>query len=112
MINPDLTMGNSVTPGCLGVFVLIYYFGMSAAVWWVVLSLSWVLAAVPHWSNEWIAKYSFYFHTCSWILPAIQTALVYLFGAVDGDPYTGICYVGNTNINHLLFFVIGKRITI
>lgn len=70
--------------------------------------LSWLLAAVPHWSNEWIAKYSFYFHLSGWVLPMIQTALVYVFGAIDGDPVTGVCYVGNTNSNNLLFFVIGE----
>lgn len=61
-------------------------------------------------SSEWIAKKSFYFHALSWLLPAIQTVLAYLFGAIDGDPVTGVCYVGNTNSNNLLFFVIGNLI--
>lgn len=39
MINSDLLVGNASNFSCLGVFVLIYYFGMSACVWWVVLSL-------------------------------------------------------------------------
>jgi hypothetical protein len=39
MISPELSVGNASHFGCLGVFVLIYYFGMAASVWWVVLSL-------------------------------------------------------------------------
>jgi hypothetical protein len=39
MISPNLLVGNASNFSCLGVFVLIYYFGMAAAVWWVVLSL-------------------------------------------------------------------------
>ncbi|KAI6190100.1 Frizzled/Smoothened family membrane region containing protein [Aphelenchoides bicaudatus] len=102
----NLLIGSASKLSCLGVFVLIYYFGMAAAVWWMVLCLSWVLAAVPHWSSEWIAKKSFYFHLFSWLLPAVQTVLAYLFGAIDGDPITGVCYIGNTNATNLLFFVI------
>jgi hypothetical protein len=40
MLGSDLLLGNSSSSlSCLGVFVLIYYFGMSASVWWVVLSI-------------------------------------------------------------------------
>uniref|UniRef100_A0A914DBR6 Uncharacterized protein n=1 Tax=Acrobeloides nanus TaxID=290746 RepID=A0A914DBR6_9BILA len=96
---------------CMLVFVLIYFFGMAASAWWVILSLSWVLAAVPHWSTEWIAKYSTYFHLFSWLVPGIQTAGVILFNAVDGDPISGICYVGNTDVGNLFSFVIVPLLT-
>lgn len=38
-LSSNLLLGNSSTLGCLGVFFLLYYFGMSSGIWWVVLSL-------------------------------------------------------------------------
>ncbi|KHN76923.1 Frizzled-5 [Toxocara canis] len=90
---------------CQLVFVLVYFFGMAGSVWWVILSLTWVLAAASKWSSEAIASYANYFHLVAWVLPALQTIIVILFGAVDGDPMSGICYVGNTNVTHLRTFV-------
>ncbi|MFH4977638.1 hypothetical protein AB6A40_004347 [Gnathostoma spinigerum] len=91
---------------CQLVFVLVYFFGMAGSVWWVLLSLTWVLAAASKWSSEAIAGYANYFHLTAWLLPAIQTITVIVVGAVDGDPMTGICYVGNTNVTNLQIFVL------
>ena len=107
-----LKTGTSSNSGsCLLTFILIYYFGMAASTWWVVLALTWVLAAVPNWSTEWIAKYSTYFHIFAWTLPAIKTSLVVAFKAIDGDPLSGICYVGNTNVENLRYFVLYPLLT-
>ncbi|VDM09453.1 unnamed protein product [Wuchereria bancrofti] len=78
---------------------------MAGSVWWVILSLTWVLAAASKWSSEAIASYANYFHFIAWSLPATQTIAVLIFGAVDGDPLSGICYVGNTNVDYLKTFV-------
>uniref|UniRef100_A0A914Y5B6 Frizzled-4 n=1 Tax=Panagrolaimus superbus TaxID=310955 RepID=A0A914Y5B6_9BILA len=101
-----LKSGTISSNSCLLNFILIYYFGMAAATWWVILSLTWVLAAVPNWSTEWIAKYSTYFHLFSWCLPLIQTILVIIFDGIDGDSLSGICYVGNTSVINLRYFVL------
>ncbi|CAJ0560294.1 unnamed protein product, partial [Mesorhabditis spiculigera] len=89
------------------VFLLTYFFGMAASVWWVVLSLTWLLAAGCKWSTEAIASYSVHFHIVAWGLPAVQTGLALAFSAIDGDPVSGICYVGNTNVHFLRLFVLG-----
>lgn len=65
------------------------------------------MAAVPHWSTEWISKYSSSFHFFAWFLPSLQTFFVLASNAVDGDPVSGICYVGNTNTTNLKIFVLG-----
>lgn len=83
---------------------------MAGSVWWVILSLTWVLAAASKWSSEAIASYANYFHFIAWSLPATQTIAVLIFGAVDGDPLSGICYVGNTNIDYLKTFVFGTSL--
>lgn len=94
------------TNPCSIVFLLVYFFGMASSIWWVILSFTWFLAAGLKWGNEAIASYSHYFHMAAWMIPTIQTVSVLLSGAVDGDPISGICYVGNMNIENLRTFVL------
>uniref|UniRef100_A0A1I7X3P0 G_PROTEIN_RECEP_F2_4 domain-containing protein n=1 Tax=Heterorhabditis bacteriophora TaxID=37862 RepID=A0A1I7X3P0_HETBA len=77
---------------------------MAASVWWVVLSLTWVLAAASKWSTEAIASYANHFHFVGWLIPAGQTVIVMVFNAIDGDPITGLCYVGNTDVTFLRMY--------
>lgn len=91
---------------CTLVFLLIYFFGMSSSIWWVVLSFTWFLAAGLKWGNEAIAKHSQYFHLAAWLIPTVQSVLVLLKPGVDGDPVAGICYVGNTSTENLKNFVL------
>ncbi|KAF8383007.1 cfz-2 [Pristionchus pacificus] len=100
----------SSTSVCFAVFLLTYFFGMAASVWWVLLSLTWVLAAGWKWSSEAIANCSLRFHAVGWLLPSAQTVIVIIFNAIDGDPVTGLCYVGNTNVDHLRYFVLGPLV--
>ncbi|PAV56611.1 hypothetical protein WR25_04156 isoform B [Diploscapter pachys] len=95
---------------CFLVFLLTYFFGMSASVWRVVLSLTWVLAAASKWSSEAIAPYSRYFHIVGWLIPAGQTILVVVLNSIDGDPVTGLCYVGNTDASSLRTLVLAPLV--
>nr|NVI73996.1 frizzled 2 [Cucujiformia] len=87
-----------------------YFFGMASSIWWVVLSLTWFLAAGLKWGNEAIASYAQYFHIAAWLIPTFQTLAVLLSGAVDGDPISGICFVGNMNMENLRTFVLGPLV--
>lgn len=91
---------------CTAVFLLVYFFGMASSIWWIILSLTWFLAAGLKWGNEAIASYAQYFHVVAWLIPSLQTLAVLLSGAVDGDPVSGICYVGNMNMDNLRTFVL------
>lgn len=95
---------------CTLVFLLVYFFGMASSIWWVVLSLTWFLAAGLKWGNEAIASYAQYFHIAAWLIPTFQTLAVLLSGAVDGDPFSGICSVGNMNMENLRTFVLGPLV--
>lgn len=78
-------------PGnCLVIFWLLYYFGMCAAVWWVLLTFTWFLAAGLKWSNEAIDSYAQYFHLIAWFAPAIKAIIIVSIGSIDGDPLIGI----------------------
>lgn len=91
---------------CTLVFLMVYFFGMASSVWWIILSFTWFLAAGLKWGNEAIASYAQYFHLAAWLVPTFQTVGVLLSGAVDGDPVSGICYVGNMNLENLRTFVL------
>jgi len=62
---------------------------------WVVLSLTWYLAAGCKWGSEAIASHAHFFHIGAWVLPALGTLVAVLDGAVDGDAISGICFIGN-----------------
>lgn len=91
---------------CMMVFVLIYFFGMAASIWWVMLCLSWFLSAGLKWSAEAIAGYAQYYHVVAWALPALKTIAIIALNGIDGDPVVGICYVGNHDLTHLRLFVL------
>ncbi|CAH8488521.1 unnamed protein product [Schistosoma bovis] len=89
---------------CAVVFLLIYFFSMAASIWWVVLALTWLLAAGLKWGSEAISKYSQVFHFIAWSLPASQTALALLLSIVEGDPISGLCTIqSNKSITYILF---------
>ncbi|NXG80217.1 FZD8 protein, partial [Baryphthengus martii] len=43
---------------------------------WVILSLTWFLAAGMKWGNEAIAGYAQYFHLAAWLLPSVKSIAV------------------------------------
>ncbi|XP_015261426.1 PREDICTED: frizzled-5 [Gekko japonicus] len=95
---------------CTVVFLLIYFFGMASSIWWVILSLTWFLAAGMKWGNEAIASYSQYFHMAAWLIPSVKSIAVLALSSVDGDPVAGICYVGNQNLDKLRGFVLAPLV--
>ncbi|KAH6927294.1 hypothetical protein HPB50_001255 [Hyalomma asiaticum] len=92
--------------GCIVVFLLLYYFGMAAAFWWLVLTLSWYLAAGKQWGHEAIESLASYFHLMCWAVPGVLSIVVLALRHVDGDELTGLCFVGNQSRDALLSFVI------
>ncbi|PVD28126.1 hypothetical protein C0Q70_10708 [Pomacea canaliculata] len=91
---------------CIIVFLILYFFGMASSIWWVVLTLTWFLAAGRKWGQEAIEALSSYFHLAAWAIPAIQTIVILTMRRVDGDELTGMCYVGNQDIVALTGFVL------
>ena len=85
---------------------MIYFFGMSSSIWWVILTLTWFLAAGLKWGHEAIESISFYFHVVAWALPAVKLLAILILKKVDADILSGICYTGITNMNILRGFII------
>lgn len=91
---------------CTVVFMLLYYFGMASATWWVVLTVTWFLSAGLRWSPERVQRHVTAFHFFAWVPPAVQTIVILVMRVVDADELTGTCFVGNQNISALLGFVV------
>ncbi|XP_021573909.1 frizzled-10, partial [Carlito syrichta] len=92
--------------GCTLVFLVLYYFGMASSLWWVVLTLTWFLAAGKKWGHEAIEANSSYFHLAAWAIPAVKTILILVMRRVAGDELTGVCYVGSMDGSALTGFVL------
>ncbi|XP_028832269.1 frizzled-1 isoform X2 [Denticeps clupeoides] len=91
---------------CTVLFMMLYFFSMASSVWWVILALTWFLAAGMKWGHEAIEANSQYFHLVAWAVPAVQTIAVLAVGQVDGDVLSGVCFVGINSVDALRGFVL------
>ncbi|KAL7825453.1 hypothetical protein AOLI_G00326600 [Acnodon oligacanthus] len=108
---PVLAQEGLKNTGCAVVFLLAYFFGMASSIWWVILTLTWFLAAGLKWGHEAIEMHSSYFHIAAWAIPAIKTIVILIMRLVDADDLTGLCYVGNQNLDALTGFVVAPLFT-
>ncbi|KAK6490763.1 frizzled-1-like [Huso huso] len=92
--------------GCTILFMMLYFFSMASSIWWVILALTWFLAAGMKWGHEAIEANSQYFHLAAWAVPAIKTITILAVGQVDGDVLSGVCFVGINNVDALRGFVL------
>ncbi|XP_056617702.1 frizzled-1 [Triplophysa dalaica] len=92
--------------GCTILFMMLYFFSMASSIWWVILALTWFLAAGMKWGHEAIEANSQYFHLAAWAVPAIKTIAVLAVGQVDGDVLSGVCFVGINSVDALRGFVL------
>lgn len=91
---------------CTITFMVLYFFSMASSIWWVILTLTWFLAAGLKWGHEAIEANSQYFHLAAWAVPAIQTITILAMRKVEGDVLTGVCFVGMWNPESLRGFVL------
>nr|XP_046172469.1 frizzled-4-like [Oncorhynchus gorbuscha] len=108
---PVLVQEGLKSTGCAIVFLLLYFFGMASSLWWVILTLTWFLAAGLKWGHEAIEMHSSYFHIAAWAIPAVKTIVILIMRLVDADDLTGLCYVGNLQQEALTGFVVAPLAT-
>eukprot|EP00058_Branchiostoma_floridae_P013567 XP_002599055.1 hypothetical protein BRAFLDRAFT_122955 [Branchiostoma floridae] len=108
---PYLIQEGLESTGCTIVFLILYFFGMASSLWWVILTMTWFLAAGLKWGQEAIEAHSSYFHLAAWAVPAVKTIVVLTLRRVDGDELTGLCYVGNQDQTALTWFVLAPLFT-
>ncbi|XP_048008903.1 frizzled-6-like [Megalobrama amblycephala] len=91
---------------CSLLFMLLYFSSTAGMVWWVILTITWFLAAGPKWSCEAIEKKAVWFHAVAWGLPAALTVVLLALNKVEGDGISGVCFVGLYDLAVLRWFVV------
>lgn len=86
--------------------MVLYFFTMAGSVWWVILTVTWFLAAVPKWGSEAIEKKALLFHAIAWGLPGVLTITLLALNKIEGDGITGVCFIGLYDIDALRWFVL------
>ncbi|XP_028985757.1 frizzled-6-like [Betta splendens] len=102
----DTVVLGSQSKGCTLLFMLLYFFSMAGIVWWVILTITWFLAAGPKWSCEAIEKKAVWFHTTAWGIPGALTVMLLALNKVEGDNISGVCFVGLYDLDALRYFVL------
>ncbi|CAL8393662.1 unnamed protein product [Arctogadus glacialis] len=91
---------------CTLLFMVLYFFTMAGSVWWVILTVTWFLAAVPKWGSEAIEKKALLFHACAWGLPGALTVTLLAMNKIEGDGVSGVCFVGLYDLTALRWFLL------
>lgn len=91
---------------CTLFFMVLYFFTMAGSVWWVILTITWFLAAVPKWGSEAIEKKALLFHAVAWGLPGALTITLLALNKIEGDGISGVCFIGLYDIDALRWFVL------
>ncbi|KRX56844.1 Frizzled-1 [Trichinella sp. T9] len=91
---------------CTILAIIEYYFTIASSVWWIVLNVTWFLAAGLKWGHEAIESKSHYFHLTAWGAPAVLMIIVLATQSIDGDILSGICSVGNWDPYTLRVYVL------
>ena len=107
---PSLITQGTKKESCTILFMLLYFFTMSASIWWVILALTWYLAAGLKWGVEAIERNCQYYHLAAWAVPAIMTIAILAMGKVEGDVLSGVCYVGLWDPVSLRAFVLAPLV--
>ena len=109
---PNLEMERVLKQGvlhdwrCSVVGMVLYFFIMAGAGWWLALTIAWFLSAGLKWSMEAIDAYATYFHGTVWALASLQTIVVLIVKKIEGDILSGVCFVGILQTDSLLYLVI------
>ncbi|KAF3832473.1 hypothetical protein F7725_026138 [Dissostichus mawsoni] len=109
--SPSQFKASTITQGshnkvCTLFFMVLYFFTMAGSVWWVILTITWFLAAVPKWGSEAIEKKALIFHAVAWGLPGALTVTLLALNKIEGDGISGVCFIGLYDMDALRWFVL------
>ncbi|XP_034619321.1 frizzled-6 isoform X2 [Trachemys scripta elegans] len=106
-----LEIGETVVLGsqnkaCTVLFMVLYFFTMAGTIWWVILTITWFLAAGRKWSCEAIEQKAMWFHAVAWGIPGFLTIMLLAMNKVEGDNISGVCFVGLYDLDASRYFVL------
>ena len=107
--SPAQYKASTVTQGshnktCIMLLMILYFFFYS--IWWVILTITWFLAAVPKWGSEAIEKKFLLFHASAWGIPGTLTIILLAMNKIEGDTISGMWFVGLYDVDALRYFVL------
>ncbi|KAM8966828.1 frizzled-6 [Pelodytes ibericus] len=102
----DTVVLGSQNKACTVIFMLLYFCTMAGTIWWVMLTITWYLAAGQKWSCEAIEQKSMWFHAVAWGLPGVLTVVLLAMNKVEGDNISGVCFVGLYDKSVSIYFVL------
>ncbi|XP_034419574.1 frizzled-3-like, partial [Cyclopterus lumpus] len=110
-VSPSQFRASTITQGshnkvCTLFFMVLYFFTMAGSVWWVILTITWFLAAVPKWGSEAIEKKALLFHAVAWGVPGALTVTLLALNKIEGDGISGVCFIGLYDMDALRWFVL------
>ena len=91
-VNGSIEWGWEHAP-CIIIFGFLYYTMMAAFLWWLMLTLCWLLASAFKWSTEHIAQLFPFYHVVAWVLPLLMTVSLMAARAIGADELTATCFV-------------------
>lgn len=108
---PNLKMIRTTTMGnrkgsCTLLFMALYFFQMSAVLWWLMMTVSWYMIAKLKWGPESVSSIARYFHFTSWTVSALLTLYLSVLGDIEGDSLSGTCFVSTSNQESIKLFII------
>lgn len=86
--------------------MILYFFHYGWQRWWVILTITWFLAAVPKWGSEAIEKKALLFPAEAWGNPGTLTVILSAMNKIEGDGISGMCFVGLYDVDALRYFVL------
>ncbi|KAI4551222.1 hypothetical protein MJT46_017474 [Ovis ammon polii x Ovis aries] len=97
--NPAQYKASTVTQGSqnkagIMLSMILYFFHYGWQRWWVILTITWFLAAVPKWGSEAIEKKALLFPAEAWGNPGTLTVILSAMNKMEGDRISGMCFVG------------------
>ncbi|KAI4559245.1 hypothetical protein MJG53_017771 [Ovis ammon polii x Ovis aries] len=88
-----VTQGSQNKAGIM-LSMILYFFHYGWQRWWVILTITWFLAAVPKWGSEAIEKKALLFPAEAWGNPGTLTVILSAMNKMEGDGISGMCFVG------------------